>query len=89
MTVKFDLVIGNPPYGDDESIKTIGSKKLYQSFAKKAIEVAITDGLVMMITPHGWFSPSRKGSNFLQLSRQQYRIELLVSGDHIKTHFKH
>lgn len=83
----FSLIVTNPPYGDDKSIKTIGSKKLYQSFAKKAFELVKKDGLVMMVTPQGWFSPAHKGSKALQEARMNLQFELLVAGDHFKQFF--
>ena len=54
--MKFDVVIGNPPYQDDNDDK---SSNLWTLFWVKALELAKEDGVVSLITPLTWTSPSQ------------------------------
>lgn len=46
LEMKFDVVIGNPPYQDPA-----GQNTIYPKFYAKAIEVCKPDGMIAMITP--------------------------------------
>lgn len=49
--MKFDVVVGNPPYQDGEAES---SKKAWPEFVKKAFEVCSDGGYVAMLTPNSW-----------------------------------
>ena len=58
--MKFDVVIGNPPYQDT---KEDGSRKskavnLWSKFVSLAMNISKDNGKVAMVTPNSWLSPS-------------------------------
>jgi hypothetical protein len=58
--MKFDIVVGNPPF---QSTKAGGKRKdqasnLWSKFWIKSIEVATDNGIISLITPTSWTSPS-------------------------------
>lgn len=59
-TVKFDIVVGNPPYRDGN--KEGGQNKLYNQFSKKAIELLKQDGKIVFITPSAVLKKSKRFS---------------------------
>lgn len=57
MKKHFDVVIGNPPY-QDSSNNDIASN-LWSKFWVKALKLTKDDGIVSLITPFSWCSPSQ------------------------------
>lgn len=57
--MKFDVVVGNPPYQDGKN------NNFYQEFVRKALE--LSNNHVAMITPSNWISFADSGSEFLRL----------------------
>lgn len=60
LDMKFDVVVGNPPF---QEAKEDGSRKdqasnLWTKFWMKGLESAKDDGIVSLITPTTWVSPS-------------------------------
>ena len=55
--MKFDVVIGNPPYQDSKN-NDIASN-LWSKFWVKALRLTKDDGIVSLITPFSWCSPSQ------------------------------
>lgn len=55
--MKFDVVIGNPPYQGGSFGKAV-YKSLWPLFWKKSLELAKDDGYVSLITPLTWCSPT-------------------------------
>ena len=78
--MKFDVVIGNPPFNDDQNIKNnsgnyvSGSKKLHLAFMDKALELA---PVVVMIAPvRGWFVGKNKPAYLTKYTAKgMYRVE--------------
>jgi hypothetical protein len=65
--MKFDIIVGNPPYQES---KANGSRKdqasnLWSKFWSKSLKISTDQGIVAMITPTSWLSPSAdlKGSD--------------------------
>lgn len=59
--MKFDVVMGNPPF---QAAKD-GDRSLWARFIKRGNEVLDDGGILAMVVPHGWKSPTadiRKGS---------------------------
>lgn len=82
-TMKFDVVIGNPPYQDAK-----GQNTLYPKFYAKAVKLVKTDGVVAMITPPAiipglWGVKDPDGIKM----PDPIAIEKLVVGDKVKKHF--
>lgn len=66
--MKFDFVIGNPPYqeniSDDENNSSL-SKQLFPLFIQSAIETSNSG--VVMITPSRWFAGDAQDKSFVKL----------------------
>lgn len=67
-TMKFDVVIGNPPYQD--GTKDGGQNKIYNQFSKKALDLLKSNGTLAFITPTSVLKESKRFS--------------LVGMDHLK-----
>jgi len=81
--MKFDVVVGNPPYQDGKSKNT-----LYPKFYAKAIKLVKKDGVVAMITPppiiYGLWGLKNPDGIRMPEPRQ---IEKIVVGDRVKNFF--
>jgi type I restriction-modification system DNA methylase subunit len=66
---KFDIVIGNPPYGQlppadlSDYPLAIGNNNTYVAFTERALQLAAEHGIVTLIIPYNWFSGT-KFNNF-------------------------
>jgi hypothetical protein len=82
-TMKFDVVIGNPPYQDNA-----GQNTLYPKFYAKAVKLTKTDGYVAMITPPaiipGLFGV--KDPDGIKMP-DPIKIEKIAIGNRVKKHF--
>jgi len=67
-TMKFDVVVGNPPYQDGN--KDGGQNKIYNQFAKQSLDLLKPGGILAFITPTSVLKESKRFS--------------LVSMDHLK-----
>ena len=56
--MKFDVVIGNPPYQDGNNQG--GNNKLYYSFSNKAVEMS--NRFILFVTPKSFLKKSKRGS---------------------------
>jgi adenine-specific DNA-methyltransferase len=57
LNMKFDVVVGNPPYQSTETVRNINggtNKKLWMSFLNKAILLTKEGGYVAMLVPTTW-----------------------------------
>jgi hypothetical protein len=59
-TMKFDVVVGNPPYqgSNDKGTNQPKSHNLWSKFADKAIDLVKDNGYVAFVTPDSWMSPN-------------------------------
>ena len=93
LTMKFDVVIGNPPYQDSSNVDN--AQNLWSHFWRKSLELAKDDGMVSLITPMTWCSPSRdfKSKNYgykgdVRLWDSFNRYTSVADVDNIDQHFK-
>jgi hypothetical protein len=58
--MKFDVVIGNPPYqgNNDKGTKQPKSHNLWSKFAEQGINLVKDNGHVAFVTPDSWMSPN-------------------------------
>jgi hypothetical protein len=77
-TMKFDVIVGNPPY---QSGKGNGSQPIYKDFIEKMIDLSKKDGIVAVISPPGHLS----GGNLNQPSKL---FEKIKKGDLLKVQFE-
>lgn len=65
-TMKFDAIIGNPPYQKLINNKSL-AKQLFPIFIQKSIE--LTNKYVVLITPSRWFTANAQDKSFLKLRK--------------------
>ena len=58
--MKFDVVVGNPPYQD--GTKDGGQNKIYNQFSKKAIDLLNPNGIIAFVTPTSVLKESKRFS---------------------------
>lgn len=58
--IKFDIIIGNPPYQDanERGEAKGGSGKLYPLFIKDSLNMLADNGYLLFVNPNTWFSGS-------------------------------
>jgi site-specific DNA-methyltransferase (adenine-specific) len=54
--IKFDRIVGNPPYQEMDGGFGPSAKPIYNLFLEKAIEISNDNAQIMFITPSRWFS---------------------------------
>ena len=59
--MKFDLIVGNPPYGRDDRADKGNKVKSYKQnpwpvFTKKSLEMLNKDGILAFVTPKSWLA---------------------------------
>jgi hypothetical protein len=63
--MKFDVIVGNPPYQINSSISNKRAEKHWPSFINLSVKILKNDGYLCLITPTSWLSGSKnivKGS---------------------------
>jgi hypothetical protein len=59
--MKFDVVVGNPPYQDSSKTEK-GGTTLWSVFVKKSVTELVNDGgYVVMVTPNAWMTFGKSG----------------------------
>jgi len=72
--MKYDVVIGNPPYNEDKSSHSSrGSKSLYIPFTEKAMKQS--KGSVLFVVPHTWMISFKKEAISLRTNMVEFGIE--------------
>lgn len=84
--VKFDCVVGNPPYQDSAKNDRSDPKNIYPDFVLKAM--ALNPEYMSMVIPARWMSGSGKGiAKFLQTMIGGKKIAKIISTENSKVWF--
>jgi site-specific DNA-methyltransferase (adenine-specific) len=77
MSMKFDVIIGNPPYQDDSTGDSTKTTNLYAPFFYEAEKLLNNTGILSMIIPSDWIGPNKSSfKNYIFNSKQIKEIEL-------------
>jgi hypothetical protein len=90
--MKFDVILGNPPFQNNLENGQKSKKTLWSLFIYKGLELIKDNGYCSMISPDGWWSPTidipqGKISIFRDLLKKKNLI-FVASNEVIKPHFK-
>ena len=87
--MKFDVIIGNPPYQNDKESgnkRGSGYKALWYEFSKQSINMLKDGGIISFITPESAFSGSDKFTSLL--SGKDTKVDLDYVEFNLKSQFK-
>ena len=74
--MKFDVVVGNPPYQKEDGGHSRSSKPIYHTFVYKSQELSAR--YVLMITPSRWMIGGKGLSGFRNDMMKDRRVKLIV-----------
>jgi site-specific DNA-methyltransferase (adenine-specific) len=82
--MKFDVVVGNPPYQDGN--REDQANKLWPLFVKKAHDLVNLNGYVAFITPNSWMQPTADigkgtGKNALSIFKDIFQKNNLIAAN--------
>jgi len=76
LQMKFDVVVGNPPYQDPKNDK----RMLWNQIIDKAVEVTADDGYIAMVTPTTWLNSKTNIHNSYRMFEEK-QVERAVIFD--------
>jgi hypothetical protein len=90
--MKFDVVIGNPPFQNNLENGQKSKKTLWSLFIQKGFELTKQNGYCSMVSPDGWWSPTidipqGKISIFRDIFKK-HNLIVVASNEVVKPHFK-
>lgn len=71
--MKFDVVIGNPPYQDDSTGNSTKTTNLYAPFFYKGLDLVKSDGVLSMIIPSDWIGPNKSNFKTFMFNNRQFK----------------
>ncbi len=77
LNMKFDVVVGNPPY--QEKVGPNKTESLWNKFVKKSFEVCSENGYVSLIHPSGWRNIDGKYKEIQTLVKSKNLIYLSIN----------
>jgi len=64
MGLKFDIIVGNPPYQEESKEKkgesTRAAERLWEQFLALGLDTLVDDGYLLFVTPATWLAPTSK-----------------------------
>lgn len=85
MGMKFDVIVGNPPYQQSDGGFGASASPIYQSFIDSAI--ALNPRFLLMIVPSRWFFGGKGLSDFRERMLSDRRIRKIVDFQDARTLF--
>ena len=92
-TDTFDIIVGNPPYQDNQvnkGTKRGGGDLLWNKFVIKSLELLIEKGYLLFVHPAGWRKPESEKSKYKNMFKlmteenQMLYLEIHDTGDGMK-----
>jgi hypothetical protein len=92
--IKFDVIIGNPPFNDSQDAKNKkgGGNSLWPDFVEKSLDLLKENGYLVFVHPSGWRKPeseeTSKTHNLFKKMTRESQIEYLeihTKADGVKT----
>jgi hypothetical protein len=88
--VKFDVIIGNPPYQDGD--REDEANKLWPFFVKKADSLLLPNGITAFITPNTWLNPtsdikSEKFKIFTDIFKRKQLLSTNTDSDFLRKEY--
>lgn len=83
INMKFDVIVGNPPYQINDKNSNKKAEKLWTKFIKKSYDLVNDGGYVSLVTPTSWLSGSKnitKGSYGVMDLFNENNLLLIVKG---------
>jgi site-specific DNA-methyltransferase (adenine-specific) len=85
--LKFDVVVGNPPYQENDlNGRSKGGRNLYTKFIVKCEEICKEGGFLCLLTPTGWMTPASKIWD--SIFRKNYVSIINLNYKKLKSYFK-
>jgi adenine-specific DNA-methyltransferase len=77
----FDVVVGNPPYQDnnDDGTRKAKNHSLWRQFIHTSYKLLSNNGFLLFVTPQAWMSPSRANKNTLEIFTKNNLIYMNIS----------
>jgi hypothetical protein len=85
--MKFDLVVGNPPFKELATNGRQTNKSIWKNFLIKSVDLTKDGGQVCLITPTGWCAPS-DNAKIVENIFSKYNLIYSDISDEVKNHFK-
>jgi hypothetical protein len=91
LTLKFDVIVGNPPYNPKKKERSGGSgsgSKIWPLFVESAFELLKDDGYVLFITPTKWREGNFRKKSLHKNAQQVMWENTILRYQDVKEYFK-
>ena len=80
--VKFDRIVGNPPYQEMDGGFGASAKPIYNLFLEKSLKISNDDAQIMFITPSRWFSGGKGLDSFRKFMLTCNKLKMIKHFDY-------